>query len=147
MSVLKTVEADRTAAAAPNFEMNSEALPQQVLVTPEAIVLIDRLRGKHGPVMFHQSGGCCDGSSPMCYPAGEFLVGDSDVLLGEVHGAQFYISKPQFEYWKHTQLILDVVPGRGGMFSLENGEGVRFLIRSRVFTDEEIARLRAAGRI
>jgi hypothetical protein len=147
MSVLKTVEADRTAAAAPNFEMNSEALPQQVLTTPAAIALIDRLRGKHGPVMFHQSGGCCDGSSPMCYPAGEFLVGDSDVLLGEVHGAQFYISKPQFEYWKHTQLILDVVPGRGGMFSLENGEGVRFLIRSRVFTDEEIAALRAAGRI
>jgi hypothetical protein len=147
MSVLKTVEADRTAAAAPNFEMNSEALPQQVLTTPAAIALIDRLRGKHGPVMFHQSGGCCDGSSPMCYPAGEFLVGDSDVLLGSVHGAEFYISKPQFEYWKHTQLILDVVPGRGGMFSLENGEGVRFLIRSRVFTDEEIAALRAGGRI
>jgi uncharacterized protein (DUF779 family) len=147
MSVLKTVEADRTAAAAPNFEMNSEALPQQVLTTPAAIALIDRLRGKHGPLMFHQSGGCCDGSSPMCYPAGEFLVGDSDVLLGSVHGAQFYISKPQFEYWKHTQLILDVVPGRGGMFSLENGEGVRFLIRSRVFTDEEIAALRAAGKI
>jgi len=113
----------------------------------EVRALIERLRGKHGPVMFHQSGGCCDGSSPMCYPAGEFLVGDSDVLLGEVHGAKFYISRPQFEYWKHTQLILDVVPGRGGMFSLENGEGVRFLIRSKVFTDEEIAALRAAGKI
>jgi hypothetical protein len=147
MSVLKTVEADRTAAAAPNFETNSEALPQQVLITPAAMALIDKLRAKHGPVMFHQSGGCCDGSSPMCYPAGEFLVGDSDVLLGSVHGAEFYISKPQFEYWKHTQLILDVVPGRGGMFSLENGEGVRFLIRSRVFTDEEIGALRAAGKI
>ena len=147
MSVLKTVEADRTAAAAPNFEMNSEALPQQVMLTPAAVALIDKLRAKHGPVMFHQSGGCCDGSSPMCYPVGEFLVGDSDVLLGEVHGAQFYISRPQFEYWKHTQLILDVVPGRGGMFSLENGEGVRFLIRSRVFTDAEIAALRAARRI
>lgn len=83
----------------------------------------------------------------MCYPAGEFLVGDSDVRLGSVHGAEFYISKPQFEYWKHTQLILDVVPGRGGMFSLENGEGVRFLIRSRVFTDQEIAALRAGGLI
>jgi len=83
----------------------------------------------------------------MCYPAGEFLVGDGDVLLGEVHGAKFYISRPQFEYWKHTQLNLDVVSGRGGMFSLENGEGVRFLIRSRVFTDEEIAALRGAGRI
>ena len=123
------------------------ALPQQVLVTDAAVELINKLRAKHGPVMFHQSGGCCDGSSPMCYPAGEFLVGDSDVLLGEVQGAEFYISKPQFEYWKHTQLILDVVPGRGGMFSLENGEGVRFLIRSRVFTDEEIAALRGAGRI
>ena len=124
-----------------------QTLPQQVLVTEAAAALIERLRGKHGPVMFHQSGGCCDGSSPMCYPAGEFLVGDSDVLLGEVHGAKFYISRPQFEYWKHTQLILDVVPGRGGMFSLENGEGVRFLIRSKVFTDEEIAALRAAGKI
>jgi len=124
-----------------------QALPQQVLVTEAAAALIDRLRAKHGPLMFHQSGGCCDGSSPMCYPVGEFLLGDSDVLLGEVHEAQFYISKPQFEYWKHTQLNLDVVPGRGGMFSLENGEGVRFLIRSRVFTDEEIAALRGAGRI
>ena len=147
MSVLKTVEADRTAAAAPNLDTNSEALPQQVMLTPAAVALIDKLRAKHGPVMFHQSGGCCDGSSPMCYPAGEFLVGDSDVLLGEVNGAEFYISKPQFEYWKHTQLILDVVPGRGGMFSLENGEGVRFLIRSRVFTDAEIAALRTAERI
>jgi uncharacterized protein (DUF779 family) len=83
----------------------------------------------------------------MCYPLGDFLVGDSDVLLATIEGAPFYMSKPQFEYWKHTQLILDVVPGRGGMFSLENGEGVRFLIRSRVFTDSEIAELRAAGRI
>ena len=124
-----------------------QTLPQQVLGTEAAAALIERLRGKHGPVMFHQSGGCCDGSSPMCYPAGEFLVGDSDVLLGEVHGAKFYISRPQFEYWKHTQLILDVVTGRGGMFSLENGEGVRFLIRSKVFTDEEIAALRAAGKV
>jgi len=124
-----------------------QALPQQVLVTEAAAALIDRLRAKHGPLMFHQSGGCCDGSSPMCYPVGEFLVGDSDVLLGEVHEAQFYISKPQFEYWKHTQLNLDVVPGRGGMFSLENGAGVRFLIRSRVFTDAEITSLRTAGKI
>ena len=107
------------------------------------------LVAKHGPVMFHQSGGCCDGSSPMCYPAGEFMTGDTDILLGRVgaSGAPFYMSRSQFEYWKHTQLILDVVPGRGGMFSLENGEGVRFLIRSRVFTDAEIGALRAAGRI
>lgn len=83
----------------------------------------------------------------MCYPVGEFMTGDSDVQLGTVEGAAFFISRPQFEYWKHTQLILDVVTGRGGMFSLENGEGVRFLIRSRVFTDEEIAALRAGGRI
>ena len=124
-----------------------QTLPQQVLVTEAAAALIDRLRGKHGPVMFHQSGGCCDGSSPMCYPAGEFLVGDSDVLLGEVHGAKFYISRPQFEYWKHTQLTVDVVPGRGGMFSLEGPEGVRFLIRSRIFTDDEYAALKSAGRM
>ena len=122
-------------------------LPQQVLATDLAVHLTRVLREKHGPLMFHQSGGCCDGSSPMCYPRGEFLVGDSDVQLGEVDGEPFYMSKSQFEYWKHTQLILDVVPGRGGMFSLENSEGVRFLIRSRVFTDEEIHELRAAGRI
>ena len=125
----------------------NDSPPQQVLTTPAAVELIERLHAKHGPLMFHQSGGCCDGSSPMCYPLGEFMTGDSDVLLATVEGAPFYMSKPQFEYWKHTQLILDVVPGRGGMFSLENGGGVRFLIRSRVFTDAEIAALRAAGRI
>jgi uncharacterized protein (DUF779 family) len=122
-------------------------LPLQVTVTPAAVTLIDELRAKHGELMFHQSGGCCDGSSPMCYPRGEFLVGDSDVLLGEVDDTPFYISRPQFEYWKHTQLILDVVPGRGGMFSLEGPEGVRFLIRSRVFQDDEISALRASGKI
>jgi uncharacterized protein (DUF779 family) len=122
-------------------------LPLQVTATPAAVTLIGKLRDKHGELMFHQSGGCCDGSSPMCYPRGEFLVGDSDVLLGKVDDTPFYISRPQFEYWKHTQLILDVVPGRGGMFSLEGPEGVRFLIRSRVFQDEEISALRAAGKI
>jgi uncharacterized protein (DUF779 family) len=122
-------------------------LPLQVTATPAAVALIGKLRGKHGELMFHQSGGCCDGSSPMCYPLGEFLVGESDVLLGEVDGTPFYIGRPQFEYWKHTQLILDVVPGRGGMFSLEGPEGVRFLIRSRVFQDDEIGALRAAGKI
>lgn len=121
--------------------------PPQVIATPAALEFIKRLQEKYGPVMFHQSGGCCDGSSPMCYPQGEFLVGDNDVLLGEIGGAPFYISKPQFEYWKHTQLIIDVVPGRGGMFSLENGEGVRFLVRSRLFTDEEYAALQAAGKV
>ena len=122
-------------------------LPAQVLATDLAIHLIRVLREKHGPLMFHQSGGCCDGSSPMCYPRGELMVGDSDVQLGEVDGEPFYMSKSQFEYWSHTQLTLDVVPGRGGMFSLDNGEGVRFLIRSRIFDDTEIRDLRAAGRI
>lgn len=122
-------------------------LPEQVLATDLAIHLTRVLREKHGPLMFHQSGGCCDGSSPMCYPRGELLVGDSDVHLGEVDGEPFYMSRSQFEYWKHTQLILDVVPGRGGMFSLDGPEGLRFLIRSRVFDDAEISELRAAGRI
>lgn len=120
--------------------------PLQVMATLAALQLIDTLRARHGDVLFHQSGGCCDGSSPMCFPVGEFIVGDRDVLLGEIGGAPFYISPSQFEYWKHTQLIIDVVPGRGGMFSLENGEGVRFLVRSRLFADEEFARLQRAGR-
>jgi hypothetical protein len=144
---IESAGADVTAAA----EISNP--PQQVLTTPAAEALMETLRAKYGPLMFHQSGGCCDGSSPMCYALGEFIVGDSDVLLATIGardnapGAPFYMSKPQFEYWKHTQLILDVVPGRGGMFSLDNSEGVRFLIRSRVFTDAEIAALRAAGRI
>lgn len=91
--------------------------------------------------MFHQSGGCCDGSSPMCYPEGEFLVGDSDILLGTIAGTPFYMSKVQYDYWKHTQIIVDVVDGRGGMFSVEGPEGKRFLTRSRVFTNEERATL------
>ncbi len=122
-------------------------IPEQVLATDLAVHLIHTLRQKHGLLMFHQSGGCCDGSSPMCYPRGEFMVGDSDVQLGTVDGEPFYISRSQFEYWKHTQLILYVVPGRGGMFTLDCSEGLRFLIRSRVFDDAEIRALRAAGRI
>ena len=121
--------------------------PEQVLRTPAAVELMASLEAKYGKLMFHQSGGCCDGSSPMCYPRGEFMVGDSDVLVGTLGETPFYMSKSQFEYWKHTQLILDVVPGRGGMFSLEGPEGVRFLIRSRVFSDDEIAALRSVGRI
>ncbi|MCP3772367.1 DUF779 domain-containing protein [Paenibacillus sp. MZ04-78.2] len=109
----------------------------KVLATDEALSLIRQLQDKYGPVMFHQSGGCCDGSSPMCYPQGEFLLGEQDVRLGEIGGAPFYMSQAQYDYWKYTQLIIDVVPGRGGMFSLEGPEGKRFLTRSRVFTDEE----------
>ena len=133
--------------AGPKGAETAGAVPLQVLATPSAVELIRKLRAQHGDLMFHQSGGCCDGSSPMCFPLGEFITGDSDVQLGEVDSVPFFMSKSQFEYWKHTQLILDVVPGRGGMFSLEGSEGVRFLIRSRIFTDVEIEILRAAGRI
>jgi uncharacterized protein (DUF779 family) len=115
----------------------------RVTATPAALALIGELTAEHGPILFHQSGGCCDGSSPMCYPKGDLLIGDGDVLLGEVGGAEFYIGRAQFEYWRHTQIILDVVPGRGGMFSLDNGREVRFLTRSRVFTDAEAAALEA----
>ena len=115
----------------------------RVLATDAALALIAKLKAKHGPLMFHQSGGCCDGSSPMCFPDGELLVGDSDVLLGEIGGCPFYMSAAQYDYWKHTQLIIDVVPGRGGMFSLEGPEGLRFLTRSRLFSDEEQAALDA----
>jgi uncharacterized protein (DUF779 family) len=100
--------------------------------TPAARELIARLRARHGPLMFHQSGGCCDGSAPMCYPAGEFRVGVRDVCLGEIDGCPFYIGGDQYELWRHTCLTLDVVPGRGAGFSLEAPEGVRFLVRSDV---------------
>ncbi|WP_046115767.1 DUF779 domain-containing protein [Aquincola tertiaricarbonis] len=115
----------------------------RVTATPQALALIDKLRAEHGPLMFHQSGGCCDGSAPMCYPDGELIVGDGDRLLGHIGGMPFFISAPQFEYWQHTQLIIDVVPGRGGMFSLEGRHGERFLTRSRLFTDDENAWLQA----
>ena len=115
---------------------------RRVIATDAALELIGRLKAEHGPLMFHQSGGCCDGSAPMCYPAGEFRVGGSDVLLGEIGESPFYMSAAQFESWKHTQLIIAVVPGRGGMFSLEGPTGLRFLTRSRLFSDEEAAALR-----
>ncbi|MFD1037034.1 DUF779 domain-containing protein [Virgibacillus byunsanensis] len=113
----------------------------RVTVTEEALQLMNTLKEIHGSLMFHQSGGCCDGSSPMCYPNGEFRIGESDVLLGEIGDTPFYMSKDQYEYWKHTQLIIDAVDGRGGMFSLEGPEGKRFLTRSRVFTGEERSEL------
>lgn len=117
----------------------------RVEITDKATAVVERLKGQHGPLMFHQSGGCCDGSAPMCYPAGEFRVGPQDVFLGEVADCRFYIGAAQFEYWRHTQLLIDVVPGRGAGFSVEAPEGVRFLTRSRVFTDQEVAELDAAG--
>jgi uncharacterized protein (DUF779 family) len=113
----------------------------RVTATPAAEALVTALTAENGPILFHQSGGCCDGSSPMCYPRSDFMTGDSDVQLGEIAGAPFFMSRSQFEYWKHTQIIIDVVPGKGGMFSLENGRGVRFLTRSRVYTDEEVGQL------
>ncbi|WP_158747086.1 DUF779 domain-containing protein, partial [Acidisphaera sp. L21] len=118
----------------------------RVTVTPAGEAVIAKLVAMHGAVMFHQSGGCCDGSAPMCYPLHEFRVGAQDIRLGEIAGSPFYIGAAQFEYWEHTQLIIDVVPGRGSGFSLEAPEGVRFLTRSRLFTEEEDAALRAAGR-
>ncbi|MEM9651037.1 MAG: DUF779 domain-containing protein [Actinomycetota bacterium] len=111
----------------------------RVVATAEAQSLIDEIREDHPSILFHQSGGCCDGSSPMCYPTDDFRIGMRDVKLGEIDDVPVYISGPQFETWRHTQLILDVVPGRGGMFSLDNGRERRFLVRSRVFTEEELA--------
>lgn len=110
----------------------------RVDVTPEAITVIADLKRRFGDLMFHQSGGCCDGSSPMCFQKGEFLIGASDVLLGEIEDCEFYMSESQFEYWKHTHLTIDVTPGRGASFSLEIPMGVRFVIRSRLLTAEEL---------
>lgn len=117
--------------------MNDNA-PPRVTATPAALELLEEIQARHGPVLFHQSGGCCDGSSPMCYPQGEFLIGGRDVRLGEIGGAPVYIGGDQYEAWKHTQLIIDVVPGRGGMFSLDNGTERRFLTRSRAFNGGEV---------
>jgi uncharacterized protein len=113
----------------------------RIISTEKADALIDKLTTMHGRLMFHQSGGCCDGSQPMCFAEGEFKTGGSDVCLGIVHGCRFYMGRDQFEYWKHTQLMLDVTPGRGSSFSLEIPLGVRFHIRSRIFTDEEMEAL------
>lgn len=118
---------------------------ERVAVTPAAEDLLRKMQGIHGPLMFHQSGGCCDGSAPMCYPRGEFKVGQQDVFLGTIVDTPFYISGPQFDYWQHTHLTVDVVKGRGSGFSVEAPEGVRFLIRSRVFTDDEHYALQKAG--
>lgn len=109
----------------------------RVSVTPAAAALLQKLQALHGPLVFHQSGGCCDGSTPMCYPRKEFRIGARDVYLGVIADTPFYIGGEQFEYWKHTHLTIDVVPGRGAGFSVETPEGMRFLTRSRLFSDEE----------
>ncbi len=110
---------------------------RRIDVTEKAIDLINELKERHGELMFHQSGGCCDGSQPMCFQKGEFKIGDSDVCLGEVEGCEFWMSKDQFEYWKHTHLTLNAIQGRGASFSLEIPTGKRFIIESRLFTEEE----------
>ncbi|WGT47993.1 DUF779 domain-containing protein [Tessaracoccus lacteus] len=118
-------------------------LPDRVVATDVAVDLLARLTATNGGLMIHQSGGCCDGSAPMCYPVGEFRIGQRDVLVGEIAlpephpTVRVWINGDQFELWKHTQLILDVVKGRGAGFSLEAPEGVRFLSRARAFTDDE----------
>ena len=111
-------------------------------VTESACAVIGQLRARHGPLLFHQSGGCCDGSAPMCLAVDDFRVGSRDVCLGEIHGCRFYMSPEQFEYYRNCHTTIDVVPGRGASFSLEIPLGVRFLIRSRLFTEEELDQLR-----
>lgn len=117
---------------------------EKVIATPAALELIERLKSRHGPgLMFHQSGGCCDNSAANCYLLGELTIGQGDVYLGQIGGCPFYIGKAQYEYWRHTQLIIDVIEGHGGTFSLEGPEGKAFHTRSRVFTAEELAQLDA----
>lgn len=120
--------------------------PARVLATKSALALIAELQREYGPILFHQSGGCCDGSSPMCYPQGDFMIGDNDICLGRIGGVPVYIGGAQFELWRHTQLVIDVVPGRGGMFSLDNGREQRFLTRSRAFNPMELNFLGEAPR-
>lgn len=116
----------------------------RIIATGAALAFIREIQQDHPDILFHQSGGCCDGSSPMCYPADDYIVGDNDVKLGEAGGVPVYISASQYEVWKHTQLILDVVPGRGGMFSLDNGRERRFLTRSRLFGGGEACAIPSA---
>jgi uncharacterized protein len=131
-----------------DFTPSVPGLPARVALTPAAAELLRTLTEQHGPLMFHQSGGCCDGSSPMCYPLGDFLTGDADVHLGELdiglaQSVAVWMSRAQFKYWSHTHLTIDVVPGRGAGFSVEAPTGQRFLIRSRLFSNEEAEQLLA----
>ena len=123
--------------------MSQQQLSERVAVTPKAAAVIDQLREKHGDLMFHQSGGCCDGSAPMCFVVGEFMVGSRDVMLGTIHGCEFYMAADQFEFWQNTHLTIDVTEGRGASFSLEIPLGLRFMTLSRLFTDEELENLPA----
>lgn len=116
---------------------------EKVIATEAALKLIEFLKKKHGSLMFHQSGGCCDNSAANCYLPGEITIGAGDVYLGEIGGCPFYIGKAQYEYWKHTQVIIDVIEGSGGTFSLEGSEGKAFHSRSRVFTEAELAELQS----
>lgn len=116
---------------------------QRVIATDETLALLAVLKQKHGDLMFHQSGGCCDGTTPMCYSKGDLLLGDQDIKLGVLGDTPFYITKSQYEYWQHMQLIIDVEAGRGGMFSLESSEGKRFITQSRLFNDDELPKLTA----
>ena len=116
-------------------------MTKRVLITPEAEKLISQLKEIHGDLMFHQSGGCCDGSQPMCFEKGEFKLGASDVCLGTIAGCEFWMAKDQFEYWQHTQLTIDVTNGRGSSFSLEIPLGKRFIVQSKLYTDKESASL------
>jgi uncharacterized protein (DUF779 family) len=114
---------------------------EKVIATPAALELVEFLKQKHGTLMFHQSGGCCDNSAANCYLPGEITMGAGDVFLGNIGGCEFYIGKAQYEYWRHTQLIIDVIDGQGGTFSLEGPEGKAFHTRSRVFSAAEMAEL------
>ncbi len=118
---------------------------ERVAITAQAAAVLRRLEAMHGALLFHQSGGCCDGSAPVCFPASDFRVGDGDVYLGDVAGVPFYIGRPHYEYWKHSHLTVDVVPGRGSGFSVEAPEGLRFITRSRLFSDAEWASLEAGA--
>ena len=122
------------------FCFTMDSVPR-ILITPEAVDVLQQLRGRFGELMFHQSGGCCDGSQPMCFEKGEFKVGSNDVYLGDIDGCGFFMSRDQFEYWQHTQLSVDITPGRGSSFSLEIPLGLRFIIRSRLFNDNELKHL------
>jgi uncharacterized protein len=114
---------------------------RRVLLSPAAVDLLDRLKDMHGELMFHQSGGCCDGSQPMCFAKGDFIVGSNDIWVGNIYGCDFFMNADQFEYWQHTQLTIDVTEGRGSSFSLEIPLGLRFMVKSRMFTEEEQANL------